>query len=57
MKIDPDLYHGHNQYTNFFEGWYFKIVDATATYALAFIPGVSRSKDAMTIIVLFKLSI
>ena len=35
MKINPDLYHGHDQYTNFFEGWYFKIVDATATYALA----------------------
>ena len=34
MKINPDLYHGHDQYTNFFEGWYFKIVDATATYAL-----------------------
>lgn len=45
MKINPDLYHGHNQYTNFFEGWYFKIVDSTATYALAFIPGVSCGKD------------
>ena len=45
MKINPDLYHGHDQYTNFFEGWYFKIVDATATYALAFIPGISRSED------------
>ncbi|WP_235069301.1 tocopherol cyclase family protein [Turicibacter sp. TJ11] len=46
MKINPDLYHGHDQYTNFFEGWYFKIVDATATYALALIPGIARSEDA-----------
>ena len=47
MKINPDLYHGQNQYTNFFEGWYFKIVDSTATYALAFIPGISRGKDPL----------
>lgn len=47
MKINSDLYHGQNQYTNFFEGWYFKIVDSTATYALAFIPGISRGKDPL----------
>lgn len=46
MKINPDLYHGHDQYTNFFEGWYFKIVDATGRYALAFIPGISRTEEA-----------
>ncbi|MDE5977373.1 MAG: hypothetical protein K2G70_02750 [Turicibacter sp.] len=45
MKINPDLYHGYGQYTNFFEGWYFKIVDATATYALAFIPGISLNAE------------
>ena len=46
MKINPDLYHGHDQYTNFFEGWYFKIVDATGRYSLDFIPGISRTEDA-----------
>lgn len=23
----PDLYHGKNKEKNFFEGWYFKVVD------------------------------
>ena len=41
MKIHPDLYHGANKRKNFFEGWYFKIVDKSGTYALAFIPGIS----------------
>lgn len=47
MKINPDLYHGQDQYTNFFEGWYFKLVDSTAKYALAFIPGISRAEDIL----------
>ena len=54
MKINPDLYHGHDQYTNFFEGWYFKIVDATATYALALIPESLEVKMPKNIIALFK---
>ena len=32
MKINPDLYHGHDQYTNFFEDWYFKIDDISSEY-------------------------
>ena len=37
---NPDLYHGHNRRKDFFEGWYFKIVDATRDYTCALIPGV-----------------
>lgn len=37
----PDMYHGWGKKRNYFEGWYFKIVDATEQYAFAFIPGIS----------------
>lgn len=39
--INPDLYHGSKKSKNFFEGWYFKIVDKNNTYKFAFIPGIS----------------
>ena len=38
---NPDMYHGWSKTKNFFEGWYFKIVDPSEKYALAFIPGIS----------------
>jgi tocopherol cyclase len=41
---NPDMYHGWGRTHNFFEGWYFKIVDATEKYAFAFIPGISIGK-------------
>lgn len=41
MTIHPDLYHGEYKTKNFFEGWYFKVVDKSGTHALAFIPGIS----------------
>jgi len=44
MKIHPDLYHGKNKKKNFFEGWYFKIVDKTGKNSIAFIPGISFGK-------------
>lgn len=37
----PDLYHGYNKKRNFFEGWYFKVVDKNNLYRFAFIPGIS----------------
>ncbi|MGL5329431.1 MAG: tocopherol cyclase family protein, partial [Peptostreptococcaceae bacterium] len=40
----PDLYHGKNKKTDFFEGWYFKIVDKDNLYKFAFIPGISLGK-------------
>jgi hypothetical protein len=36
----PDAYHGAGKRRNFFEGWYFKLVDAPGRYACAVIPGV-----------------
>jgi len=36
---NPDLYHGRRG-KNYFEGWYFKLVDSKMKNAFAFIPGV-----------------
>ncbi len=41
---NPDLYHGRLG-KNFFEGWYFKLVDRDMEHAFAFIPGVFFSPD------------
>jgi tocopherol cyclase len=43
--LDPDRYHGHNQRPPFFEGWYFKLVDAAETARYAIIPGIFLSSD------------
>jgi tocopherol cyclase len=40
----PDLFHGHRKKRNFFEGWYFKIVDPTEQHVFAFIPGLFLGK-------------
>jgi tocopherol cyclase len=39
--LHPEGYHGRGQAPPFFEGWYFKIVDATETHRYAVIPGIS----------------
>lgn len=39
--FNPNLYHGKHKNKNFFEGWYFKIVDKKNDYKLAIIPGIS----------------
>lgn len=36
----PSLYHGRGKKPPFFEGWYFKLVDASETHRYAVIPGV-----------------
>ena len=41
----PNRYHGWGVKNNYFEGWYFKLVTADETKALAFIPGISMGKD------------
>ncbi len=40
--LHPARYHGrlHNQRPPFFEGWYFKVIDATERHRFAFIPGI-----------------
>jgi tocopherol cyclase len=39
---NPAAYHGQGVRTNFFEGWYFKIVSADKSQAWAIIPGIFR---------------
>ncbi len=39
----PDMYQGWGRRHKYFEGWYFKIVDATEKYAYAIIPGISMN--------------
>lgn len=44
--INPDLYHGKHKKKNFFEGWYFKIVDKNNENQFAFIPGIAKGIKA-----------
>ena len=37
---NPAVYHGRGAKAPFFEGWYFKLVDAGETHRYAIIPGV-----------------
>ena len=41
----PGAYHGHGRTRDFFEGWYFKLVDAGERQRLAVIPGVFLGKQ------------
>lgn len=41
---NPDLYHGRTGKT-YFEGWYFKLVDASRKHTFAFIPGIFFNID------------
>ena len=41
----PDMYHGWGRNNSYFEGWYFKIVDATEQNVFAVIPGISKGMD------------
>lgn len=41
----PEAYHGSSSKGNFFEGWFFKIVDEAKEQVYALIPGISLGKD------------
>lgn len=43
--LNPDLYHGKNKKHNFFEGWYFKVVDYSEEHPLSIIPGIFKGRD------------
>ncbi len=45
QMVNPDLYHGRNSMRDFFEGWYFKVVDRSGKYSFALIPGVFWGKQ------------
>ena len=41
----PDGYHGWGLQRNYFEGWYFKLVDPSEQIILAIIPGIAMEED------------
>lgn len=43
--LHPDRYHGRGKQPPFFEGWYFKLVDASQQQRWAIIPGIFLSHD------------
>ena len=44
--INPDFFHGWGKRNHFFEGWYFKVVEAKRQRAFAFIPGLFLGKKS-----------
>jgi tocopherol cyclase len=44
--MNPAMYHGHRKNPPFFEGWYFKLIDATENKRYAIIPGVFLGEEA-----------
>jgi hypothetical protein len=42
----PERYHGHGKSPPYFEGWYYKLVDASEAYRYAIIPGVYLGKGS-----------
>lgn len=42
--LNPILYHGEKKKKNFFEGWYYKIIDRDGKHSFAFIPGIIMGK-------------
>ena len=43
--MNPAAFHGHDMAPPFFEGWYYKLVDASEQHRLAIIPGIFLSED------------
>ncbi len=41
----PEMYHGWGRRRNYFEGWYYKLVDPTERHAIAVIPGIAYEPD------------
>ncbi len=38
---NPSWFQGNREKSNYFEGWYFKVINPTTSHAFAFIPGIS----------------
>jgi tocopherol cyclase len=43
--FNPEIYQGWGNTRRYFEGWYFKVVNAAGTKAFAFIPGISMDEE------------
>ncbi len=39
VRWRPVMYHSHRKRRNFFEGWYFQLIDAAELHVHAIIPG------------------
>lgn len=44
--FQSDIYHGFNRRPPYFEGWYFKLIDASRKQRWAVIPGIFRAEDS-----------
>jgi tocopherol cyclase len=45
QTLHPAWYHGHRAQPPFFEGWYFKLIDAEQKHRYAVIPGIFKNAD------------
>lgn len=43
--LNPEIFQGKYKKKNYFEGWYFKIVDKDEKNSFALIPGVAFDKE------------
>lgn len=43
--LHPERYHGHRRKPPFFEGWYYKLIDASEQHRYAVIPGIFLGPD------------
>ncbi len=43
--FDPTMYQGWGNRRKYFEGWYFKVVNASGSRAYAFIPGIAMDEE------------
>ncbi|MCX7771582.1 MAG: tocopherol cyclase family protein [Clostridia bacterium] len=43
--FNPEIYQGQNRKRNYFEGWYYKTVDASGSNVMSFIPGISLGEN------------
>jgi hypothetical protein len=43
--MNSACYHGHGRKPPFFEGWYYKLVDAAEDQKCVIIPGISMGRD------------
>lgn len=43
--FNPEQFHGWGKTKNYFEGWYFKVVNEAETKAFAFIPGIAMDQQ------------
>ena len=43
--FNPEIFQGKYKNKNYFEGWYYKLVDKSEKNSIAFIPGIARDGD------------